>query len=529
MAVGAEQAALRRLSPHRGERSRQPSHTELERLLGGIQVVELERAHIAVVAAQRTATTSFLNEYLLDPPPPVRDSVDAAFRAAGSMTVSDEQDWAVPDTDALAALLARGASGSATERFKPVLLEPIANGRIRLPRRRSNLADRHACVCRLLKLGPIHSAILLLEADGLTNACSRVCSPGTVLPSPRQSLGALVLVAAQAVRVLRELQLRKRAGLDLAYSLARHADLGADVLQGHRAGWGEAVAQLEHAALAPRERLECLLERGLAELVRDDLERAAFLLVLDEVAQARIAIAIGADRSLQRDGLLAELQDVLDLAGRHLDLRRDLFDRGLAPQRLGQIASDARDAVHPLDHVHRDADRAGLVGKRASDRLPDPPGRVRRKLEASAPVELLDCADQAEVALLDQVQERQPAAGVALGDRNHEAQVRLDQVVLRRHVVLLDALGEANLVVLRQQRHAADRLEVQTDGVLGACFLRGIGLDARRRNAALVELVVAVAGDERNRCELCALGAVGVGLFDLFLRDALRLFLYGFH
>src|SRR5690242_2351583 len=133
------------------------------------------------------------------------------------------------------------------------------------------------------------------------------------LPAPRDQ--ALLLVAAQAVRVLRELQLREGAGLDLAYSLARHADLGADVLQGHRAGWGEAVAQLEHAAFAPRERLERLLERGLAELVCDDLERAAFLLVLDEVAQARVTVAIGADRRFQRNGLLAELQDVLDLVG----------------------------------------------------------------------------------------------------------------------------------------------------------------------------------------------------------------------
>src|SRR4051794_9553534 len=121
---------------------------------------------------------------------------------------------------------------------------------------------------------------------------------GASCRTPCQSLGALVLVAAQAVRVLRELQLREGAGLDLAYPLARDADLGADVLQGHRAGWGEAVAQLEHATLAPRERLECLLERRLAQLVRDDLERAAFLLVLAEVAQARVAIAIGADRRL---------------------------------------------------------------------------------------------------------------------------------------------------------------------------------------------------------------------------------------
>src|SRR5258705_12259904 len=104
-------------------------------------------------------------------------------------------------------------------------------------------------------------------------------------PWSGQSASGLLLIAAQAVRVLRELQVRKSAGLDLAHPLAGDADLGADVLEGHRAGRGKAVAELEHAALAPRERLECLLERSLAELVGDDLERTAFLLVLDEVSE----------------------------------------------------------------------------------------------------------------------------------------------------------------------------------------------------------------------------------------------------
>src|SRR4051812_26913056 len=90
----------------------------------------------------------------------------------------------------------------------------------------------------------------------------------------QELIGAgLVLVAAQAVRVLRELQLRKGAGLDLAHALARDADLGADVLEGHRAGGRKAIAQLEHAALTPRQRLQRLLERGLTELVCDELQR----------------------------------------------------------------------------------------------------------------------------------------------------------------------------------------------------------------------------------------------------------------
>ena len=65
-----------------------------------------------------------------------------------------------------------------------------------------------------------------------------------------------------------------------------------------------------------------------------------------------------------------------------------------------------RDPVHALDHVDRDADRAGLVGDGAGDGLADPPRGVGGELEALGVVELLDRPHQAEVALLDQVEER---------------------------------------------------------------------------------------------------------------------------
>ncbi len=80
-------------------------------------------------------------------------------------------------------------------------------------------------------------------------------------------------------------------------------------------------------------------------------------------------------------------------------------------------------------------------------------------------VELLDRADQAERALLDEVEERQAATEVALGDRHDEAQVRLDHVLLGLHVTALDALGERDLELRRQQRDPADRAQVQTQRV----------------------------------------------------------------
>jgi len=64
------------------------------------------------------------------------------------------------------------------------------------------------------------------------------------------------------------------------------------------------------------------------------------------------------------------------------------------------------------------------------DGLADPPRRVRRELEALGVVELVDGAHEAQVPLLDEVQEREPSVAVALGDGDHESQVGLDQDIL---------------------------------------------------------------------------------------------------
>src|SRR5206468_1108483 len=98
---------------------------------------------------------------------------------------------------------------------------------------------------------------------------------------------------------------------------------------------------------------------------------------------------------------------------------------------------------------------------RARDRLPDPPGRVRRELVALAVVEFLHRANEAERAFLNQIEERETAAEVALCDRDDEPEVRLDHLALRAHVAALDALGERDLLVGSQQRDLADLAKVE--------------------------------------------------------------------
>ena len=113
----------------------------------------------------------------------------------------------------------------------------------------------------------------------------------------------------------------------------------------------------------------------------------------------------------------------------------------------------------PAREGGRAPDRPRGVGDCARHRLADPPGRVGGELEAFAPVELLDGTDQAEHALLNQVEERQPLTSVVLRDRDDEAQVAADHLVLGPHVASLDPLRERRFLRGVEQRVAADFVE----------------------------------------------------------------------
>ena len=92
--------------------------------------------------------------------------------------------------------------------------------------------------------------------------------------------------------------------------------------------------------------------------------------------------------------------------------------------------------------MHGNTDGTGLVGDSARDGLTDPPRGVRGELKALLVVELLDGADQTEVALLDQVQEQHAATDVALGDGDDQTQVGADERLLGLETHVLDT-GQA--------------------------------------------------------------------------------------
>src|SRR5699024_1310938 len=79
----------------------------------------------------------------------------------------------------------------------------------------------------------------------------------------------------------------------------------------------------------------------------------------------------------------------------------------------------------------------------------NPPCRVGRELESRGVVEFLDGADQAEVALLNQVEKLHAAAGVPLRERDDQSKVGAEQVALGALAVSNDPAQFA-LELLRQ-------------------------------------------------------------------------------
>src|SRR5215210_568919 len=256
----------------------------------------------------------------------------------------------------------------------------------------------------------------------------------------------------------------ERLVLDAANALGRQPEPLPRLAQRRGFVAVDAVAEPDHLLLlfgqARQRAVHGLLPEGDLDLL-DRLGRVAG----EERAELRVALR--ADGAIEARDRPAELARLLELADADVRLLRDLLVRRRAAQPHRQVAVGARDLPLALADVHREPDRAALVREAALDCLADPEGRVRRELVALAPVELLRRADQAENALLDQVEERQLVALIALRERHHQAEVRVHHALLRLEVSALDPLGELDLPVGREKRMSADVAQEELERVAG--------------------------------------------------------------
>src|SRR5581483_1833089 len=280
---------------------------------------------------------------------------------------------------------------------------------------------------------------------------------------PREAATGRLLVAQVEGELGGErAQLPERPRLELAHALARDAELAADRLERLRLPAREAEPALEDVLQPRLEPLERGGELGRLQALGGRALRLLHALVLDQVGVQAVAVA---DGRLQADRVLDQLEKLPHALLGKAALRGDLRQRRVAVQLLRQDPPGPGHAPDLVCDVHREADQPSLVGERARDRLPDPPGRVGGELVPHAVVQLLHRPDQPQVAFLDEVEQGDAGPRVVPRDRHDETEVALDQPPLRRLVARVLAAGELPFFPRRQERAVPDLADVQLQRV----------------------------------------------------------------
>src|SRR6266566_3452165 len=333
--------------------------------------------------------------------------------------------------------------------------------------------------------------------------------------TPERQITVWFVLRRGGLEIAQRRQPGKSLALELTDPLTGQIELVPDRLQSPRLAV-EAEAKLQDPALPLGQSVERAADSLLAQRLLGLVERIRRLAVGEEIAE--LALVVRADRLVQRDRRLGGAQRLVDVLQRQTCRVGELLLCRLAAQLDLEPARRAAELLLALDDVHGHADRARVVGDGALHRLADPPGRVSRELVATPPVELLDCAVQAERPLLDQVQERHAEAPVALCDRNDQAEVRLDHATLRGHVAALDRLRERDLFGGGQKLVASDVREEELQAVGRPDENLGLRLgDFLSLLGFRVVLLDRLANLEADRLEL-TLKLLGVCLAEIVLQ-----------
>src|ERR1019366_978301 len=155
------------------------------------------------------------------------------------------------------------------------------------------------------------------------------------------------------------LKLPQRLGLDLPDALAGDRELLTDLFERMVCVRADAEAHAQYPLLARRQRGEH--PRGSLAQVRLDggVDRQDRGRVLDEIAE--VGVRLVADRRLERDRLFGDLQALLYLLKRHVELRGKLLRCGLAAELVEHLPPGAPDLVVCLERMDGGAGGGGVL------------------------------------------------------------------------------------------------------------------------------------------------------------------------
>src|ERR1051325_1881033 len=268
---------------------------------------------------------------------------------------------------------------------------------------------------------------------------------------------------------------------DLPHALAADAVTLADLAQRERLFVQQALAKDDEIFVfeAARELLDLLAEDLSVLRIGDALFGIVF--VVGQEAQER-GLAVFSHRHVGREVAVREpllhLDDFalfdVEALGEELGARREAL--GLESFLfLLQIEEELA-----LRLRRADLDHAPVVNEVPDDIGANPPDGIRRKADAAVRIEVLHRLHQADIALLDEIEEIAKRALILARDHHHESQVRRDEFVSRLDVSTL-LVFDCDLVLFLAAEH-----RIAPD--FGEITLQRIGRNDRLRRRFIVGL-----------------------------------------
>ncbi len=262
------------------------------------------------------------------------------------------------------------------------------------------------------------------------------------------------------------------------YTLAGEIQVLRQLLEGQDLGSVHAVAALDDPPLLVVELREPLPHLPLGLRVLQTLVRVQRDVVRHRLADREHRVDV--ERRVERGHALVQREHPAHFARLAAGKMRHVLHRRLAIAVRLEVARRAQHRVELLDDVHWQADSAGLVHDRPLDALADPPCGIRGETEAALGIELLQCVDEPEIALLDQIGQRHAAVHVVLRDVHHEPQVVLDHGLPGVEVALPGKPRVPQLFVRGEQRVMADFVQVELHDVREQIAGRALDVEGGR-------------------------------------------------
>ena len=270
-------------------------------------------------------------------------------------------------------------------------------------------------------------------------------------------------------------QLAERSVFYLADSFARELQLDGDIGQELGLATIKPESPAQNIGLAVGEPGEQAQDGSAAKLVFQVVGRFFSVLIGDDFTEGLPVVV--AKLGVHRDRLGGGGTPGGDAFGAGPDFGSEFFLGWFALELVVEPRGGAAKIRKLDDDMDWEANGLGLIGQACADGLPNPPGGVGGEFHAAVRVEPIDGFHQADIALADEIEQRETVILVAAGNGHDEAQVGLDHMLAGLFIAVADFQCQLQLFFGREEVSAADLVKIQLIDVSGVggpqrgCFL----------------------------------------------------------